>query len=463
MSLRLRLTLLYMGLMLPALVAFSIVVYLIASKRLYTGLDDGLITRVQTVRALLPTERPLEPGNVRTALAVLDQGTTVDLTFKVVDQNGRLLYASGRSAVSLPGPSQFRNGPDSSITWGNDENKSRVAYEPIRTTSGADGGYVVAAVPLRQTDAALEELQATFAVGVLLILLMTGGPAYLLAGRALQPVRQVSQRAAEIERTGDFQRQLPPSGSGDTAELVQTFNAMIVRVHRMLLSQRDFLANSSHELRRPLTVIRTYIDVLEDPRLSEDERTASLQEMREEAEMMSKLIADLLLISREGEQAMARGIVDLPMLCSRLYARLCAQDTAHRYSFSTQGEGRVVGDAERLEQMVSNLLENAAQNTPERGDIGLAVERENGTVRIRVTDNGAGIPEDEQPRVFERFFRGSNAQATRSDGYGLGLVIVKHVAESHGGHAGFHSRPGAGSSFVVELPALEDGEKLPVH
>jgi signal transduction histidine kinase len=452
-----------MGLMLPALVAFSVVVYLIASKRLYTGLDDGLITRVQTVRALLPNDRPLEPVGVRNSLLVLDQATTVDLTFKVVDSSGRVLYASGRSAVSLPGPSQFRNGPDSSITWGaGNDSKSRVAYEPIRTTGGDDAGYVVAAVPLKQTDAALEELRASFAVGVLLILLLTGGPAYLLAGRALQPVRTVSQRAAEIERTGDFERQLPPSGSGDTAELVQTFNAMIGRVHRMLLSQRDFLANSSHELRRPLTVIRTYIDVLEDPRLSEDERASSLSEMREEAEMMSKLIADLLLISREGEQAMAKGIVDLPTLCSRLYTRLRSQDPAHRYSFSTQGEARVVGDAERLEQMVSNLLENAAQNTPAQGAIGLAVERENGTVRIRVTDTGVGIPEDEQPRVFDRFFRGSNALATRSDGYGLGLVIVKHVAESHGGQAGFHSRVGSGSSFVVELPAIADGERAVV-
>jgi signal transduction histidine kinase len=452
-----------MGLMLPALVAFSVVVYLIASKRLYTGLDDGLITRVQTVRALLPNDRPLEPVGVRNSLLVLDQATTVDLTFKVVDSSGRVLYASGRSAVSLPGPSQFRNGPDSSITWGaGNDSKSRVAYEPIRTTGGDDAGYVVAAVPLKQTDAALEELRATFAVGVLLILLLTGGPAYLLAGRALQPVRTVSQRAAEIERTGDFERQLPPSGSGDTAELVQTFNAMIGRVHRMLLSQRDFLANSSHELRRPLTVIRTYIDVLDDPRLSEDERASSLSEMREEAEMMSKLIADLLLISREGEQAMAKGIVDLPTLCSRLYTRLRSQDPAHRYSFSTQGEARVVGDAERLEQMVSNLLENAAQNTPAQGAIGLAVERENGTVRIRVTDTGVGIPEDEQPRVFDRFFRGSNALATRSDGYGLGLVIVKHVAESHGGQAGFHSRVGSGSSFVVELPAIADSERAAV-
>jgi signal transduction histidine kinase len=267
-------------------------------------------------------------------------------------------------------------------------------------------------------------------------------------------VRSVSERAAEIERTGDFGSTMPISGSGETAQLVETFNAMIARVHRTLLSQRDFLANSSHELRRPLTVIRTYIDVLEDPRISVEERNASLAEMRIEAEMMGKLIADLLLISREGEQAMAKAEVDLPTLCSRLYSRLRAQDPAHRYTFSTRGEARVMGDAERLEQLVSNLLENAAQNTPALGEIDLAVERENGTVRIRVSDTGIGIPEAEQAHVFERFFRGTAAQSNRNDGFGLGLVIVKHVAESHDGSVDFHSRSGSGSSFVVELPAL---------
>ena len=98
---------------------------------------------------------------------------------------------------------------------------------------------------------------------------------------------------------------------------------------------------------------------------------------------------------------MGRGVVDLPTLCSRLYTRLKATDPAHRYVFTTtQGEARVLGDAERLEQMVSNLLDNAAQNTPPQGEIGLVVERDNGTVRIRVTDTGVGIPEEEQPHVW---------------------------------------------------------------
>jgi signal transduction histidine kinase len=110
--------------------------------------------------------------------------------------------------------------------------------------------------------------------------------------------------------------------------------------------------------------------------------------------------------------------------------------------------------------MVANLLDNAIQYTPERGSIDLTVARQNGSIRVAVTDSGIGIPQAEQAQVFERFFRGREALETHREGSGLGLVIVKHVAESHGGHVSFESQAGAGSTFVVELPALKDGSSV---
>src|SRR4051794_10852079 len=136
-----------MTLLLPALVAFSVVVYLVASNRLYTALDDGLIARVQAIRSLLPADGSLDPVAVRNGVSVLDTVTTADFPFKIVDPSGRLVSASGRSAVSLPGPSTFRAGPDTSITWGPGKDKGRAAYEPIRS-NGQTIGYVVAALPL---------------------------------------------------------------------------------------------------------------------------------------------------------------------------------------------------------------------------------------------------------------------------------------------------------------------------
>jgi signal transduction histidine kinase len=284
--------------------------------------------------------------------------------------------------------------------------------------------------------------------------LATGLPAYVLAGRALSPVRQVSALASDIERTADFTKRLPPNApSGETAELVQTFNSMIERVERMLVSQRDFLAESSHELRRPLAVLRTYIDLLQEPDLPESERISSIEDMRHEAEAMARLISDLLLLSRDGQQAMRRGEVDLSGICERLVARLREQDCAHKIEAKTERGLKVVGDSEKIEQMIRNLLENASQNTPANGEIDLNLSNGRGFARIEVRDSGRGIPLDEQGHIFDRFFRGREARNARAEGTGLGLAIVKHVAESHGGTVAFVSAPGSGTAFTVSLPS----------
>ena len=177
----------------------------------------------------------------------------------------------------------------------------RVLYEPI-VRNGETVGSVVAGQSLHETDVALDEIRKVFIFGGLGVLLLTAAPTYFLARRALYPVRQVSQLARDVERTADFTRRLPrPRGGGEMKELVDTFNAMIDRVEESLLAQRSFLADSSHELRRPLTVLRTNIDILNDPALPAEEREACFREARAEAEAMSRLLSDLLLLVARGE------------------------------------------------------------------------------------------------------------------------------------------------------------------
>ena len=288
-------------------------------------------------------------------------------------------------------------------------------------------------------------------------MLLTGAPAYYLAGRSLRPVREVAARAAEIERTGDFANALPYPASrrDEMAELVHAFNAMVERVIRMLAVQRDFLSHSSHELRRPLTVLRTYIDLLAHPDLPEDRREASLKEMRSEAESMSHMISNLLVLSREQEPSQLLLPVDLSALAERLVSQSRERAGSRPISFQADDGAFVLGDREGLEHMVANLVDNAIQYTPPSGSIAVGVEKRGSTVRLSVRDTGFGISENEQSRVFDRFFRGQAAVEASPDGSGLGLVIVKHVAESHGGNVHFESQPGLGTSFVVEMPALE--------
>jgi len=262
----------------------------------------------------------------------------------------------------------------------------------------------------------------------------------------------VAQAARDIEGTGDFSRRLDaPKASSEVAELVAAFNAMIERVEDTLVQQKSFLADSSHELRRPLTVLRTNIDILGEHDLSPEERERCVNEVRAEARVMSKLLADLLMLARENSQTVERAPVDLSQLCERALARLNA---GHDHELTAEIEARieVLGDRERLEQMVNNLLENAVQYTPAREKVGLSLRSSNDHAKLEVTDAGAGIEAAELGLIFERFYRGQSARASRPDGTGLGLSIVRYVAEAHGGTVSVISKPRKGSKFVVDLP-----------
>jgi signal transduction histidine kinase len=463
MSLRLRLTLSYILFLVPAVVVFGLVVYFVASARLYSALDDSLLARIQNLQLSLNEQNINNPSALRDSLAPLDVASSADFVFKVVSIDGRVLYASSREvATSLPDRSSMKVQPDQAMTWGPSSREVRVAYEAF-PQEGTPRGYLVGAVSFKQTDAAIDELRGVFIVGGILVVMLTSAPAYFIAGRSLQPVRALSARASEIERSGDFTTALPSVSSRDEmAELVRTFNAMTERVRRMLVVQRDFLAQSSHELRRPLTVIRTYIDVLGHADLRDREREVSLKAMRSEVNSMSHLISDLLVLSRQETHSESRGPVDLAALAERVFARNRRRAGARTLTFAGCTDAMVEGDVEGLDHMIANLVDNALQYTPAAGSVDMTVQRQNGNVLLSVTDSGIGIPQTEQPQIFDRFFRGDKAREANGEGSGLGLVIVKQVAESHGGRVSFDSWPDRGSRFVVALPAIGNAEPTSV-
>jgi len=452
-SLRLRLTFLYLGFLAVALVAFGVVAYVIAAKNVYDNLDDSLSARVQTVDSSLETAAgPLSEQDIDSSRRELERETSGDVVFQIRGLDGRLLYSSQPASGELPLPRNVSTAGQTFTSRKVQGRRLRILYQPV-TRDGQTLGSVVAGQSLQETDEALDEIRKVFIFGGLAVLLLTTGPTYALARRALNPVRQVSQLARDIERTADFTRRLPTSrGGGEMKELVATFNAMIDRVEQALVAQRSFLADSSHELRRPLTVLRTNIDILNDPALPAEEREACVQEMRAEAEAMSRLLSDLLLLSREEKQAIGEAPVDYSLLCEQAVARLRTQDAHHKTVAEVVPGVRVQGDRERLAQMLWNLLENAAQYTPDGGQIELHLRPVNGFARVEVQDTGIGIAEEDLPHVFDRFYRGEGARAIRADGVGLGLAIVKYVAEAHTGTATVSSQPGRGTTFSVDIP-----------
>ncbi len=455
MSLRTRLALLYVLLAAPALATFAIVVFLIAHKQVYASVDNGLRSRSAAITSSLAhVSGPLTPTDITLSAAALDRQAIAGDAFDILDTTGRVLYSSSHTSAGVPIERLPRSGSYQTITL--DEDRVRTYLTPI-IRLGQTNGYVETRTSLAQTEETLGDLRWVLALGGLSIAVLIGLPSYFLAGRALQPVSSASRLAREIEATGDFSRRLPEvRGRGDLAELTSTLNNLIQRVDQMMAAQRDFLAESSHELRRPLTIIRTNIDVMNDPRLSPEDRESIEKEMRAEAQAMSRLITDLLLLAREQRVEMKQQRFNLTAVCEHAIevTKLRFGDR-HVFDVSLEPGLEYVGDQDQFLRVLENLLENACIYTPGAGRVTFDLRREADSLHISVSDNGVGISEADQPRIFDRFYRAAGSQAIKPDGFGLGLAIVKHVVVSHGGTIALLSREGAGSMFSIDLPILD--------
>jgi two-component system OmpR family sensor kinase len=453
--LRLRLTIVYVVLLAGALVGLSLSVYLVTSNRISESVNEKL--RLQgdaVITALNPIDPPLSAETMRANQWLrLEEEAASGIIFQLRSLDGRVLYSSFPPG-SPDLPLLATGNPPESFFATTDirEERFRLQYQPIRQDDQVLGGMVTGQ-SLKDTDEALNQVRTTLVFGGVAVLLITNVPAYMLAGRVLQPVRRVSRLARDIERTADFSRRVPLSAAGDEmAELTATFNSMIKRVERTLEAQKAFLADSSHELRRPLTVLRTNIAILHDPSLPAEEREVCLREMRAEAEAMSRLLSDLLLLSRRRRDEIVRAPVDLSAICEQTVARLRARDSDHKLVAEIVAGAQVRGDEKRLRQMLENLLENSVDYTPVGGRIELNVRLVDGLARLEVRDTGIGISNQDLPHIFDRFYRGQDARATRSEGTGLGLAIVKYIVDAHSGSIEVTSQPGRGTTFVVDLP-----------
>jgi len=458
-TLRLRLTLLYVGLLAAALAVTGITGYVIAAHRIYAGLDDSLTLRAQAVAlALEPIGTEFNQEDIENNKGELDAlASKADLVFQLRRADGTVLYSSAQPpSGSLPPPDDTRSLVGGFATKDVRGEDTRILYQPLPT-----GGSIEVGESLSGANGAVSEIRDVIVVGGLAALLVTAVSGYTLSGRALRPVRNVSQMARDIEETADFTRRLDKSaGEGEVRELVSAFNAMIERVEQTLAHQKSFLADSSHELRRPLSVLQTNVDILSRPNLSQADRERCVAEVRVEAQIMRRLVADLLMLAREESQSIERARVDFSSVCERALARV-KQEDSHELREEIEPGIVVLGDGERLDQMVGNLLDNAVQYTPREGRVAFGLQRFNGRVQLEVRDTGQGIKADEIAHVFERFYRGESARASRPAGTGLGLAIVKYVAEAHGGTVSVVSEPTNGTTFVVELPIPGDGETRP--
>jgi len=287
---------------------------------------------------------------------------------------------------------------------------------------------------------------------VLVLLILAVISAAILIGRALSPVKKVTATAQSIASSSDLSRRVNYHGPKDEiGQLAATFDRMIEQLDGLLRSQRSFVADASHELRGPLTVIRGNLDLLKR-NLGEEDRQESLRALEAEAGRMARIVNDLLILA-EAES----GPPERQQLVSLKDIVLDAQDRAllmagdRRIVMERQDDLWVKGDAHKLDQLVWNLVSNAVKYTPDGGTITLSLFQEGDWARLEVTDTGIGIPPEHLPHIFDRFYRVDKARSRAGGGTGLGLAIVKGIAEQHGGRVSVISEPGKGSTFTVWL------------
>jgi two-component system, OmpR family, sensor kinase len=298
----------------------------------------------------------------------------------------------------------------------------------------AAGGAVIVAGSTHDLEETLASLHLFVLVAGLVASALGAAAVAILMTRALRPLGELAESAADVERTGDPRRRLPePAARDEVGTLATTLNEMLASLERARDNERRFLADASHELRTPLTALRGNVDYL-----ARHGATPELvAELEADAERLARLADDLLALSREESAGEPTEVIRLDGLVRAA--------SGPRVEPGALEPVAVKGDRAALERALANLVRNAELYGPEGGRITVGAEQENGVARLTVADEGAGLVPEEAERAFARFWRGAGGKP----GSGLGLAIVRATAERHRGCA-----YAEGSRFTIELPAV---------
>lgn len=313
------------------------------------------------------------------------------------------------------------------------------------------------------TDATDDAIQALFVL-VPIAILLSGLGAWWIAGAALRPVERMRADAQRLSDSGARELIGSPGTSDALDRLTATFNQLLTRLHTAMDRRRDFVADAGHELRTPLAVLQTELEMASRSGRSTEDLLDSIHHAREEAARVAALAEDLLLLAQSDEPT--RLVRPMPVEPAEIVAEsVQAHDRDarnHRLTVEVEVVGRsmmATVDPAALRRIVDNLLSNAIRHTPPDGSVEVTVSYAVRHVTITVADTGEGFPSDFLPRAFERFARAdsSRSRSATGSGSGLGLSIVRTLARAHGGEAAARNRPEGGAEVAVRLP-LQPGD-----
>jgi two-component system OmpR family sensor kinase len=490
-TIRSQLTVWYTVALAATVLAFGIATSLVDRQAKYAELDRRLAAEANLAAGLL-AESQLAGGQVVEEVSPSLAGLRLSLVGRlepiadylvVVDSAARVVYSSAEARRLSPPASEdlarraFAIPPDAERqTFDVILDRVPLRFVARHVARAAPARPVIVAVlvgaPTRDLDIAPQRILTSMVFISPLILLFAVGVGYLLSARALRPVGQMIDELEAITDGRSLHRRLPaPLGAGDElARLANTLNAMMARLETSFGALRRFIADASHELKTPLTVMRAGVErALTDPRTAQ-ETIGSLDETLQEIRRMTELVDALLTLARvdEGRMEMHTESVELNALLAEVYetAQMLGEDAALEVTLEILPEPVVVrADRARMRQLVMNLVSNAVKYTPPQGRVWLALTAGPETATISVRDSGIGIAPGDVDRVYDRFWRADAARSRTGErpGIGLGLSICKWIAEAHGGSIAVTSRPGRGSTFTVTLPRFATSQTVVIE
>lgn len=461
-SIRLKLTALYVAVFGLFLVAFSGWVYMMMEQKLNQTVDQRLKTMAEligktdlcAVPSFLPPEFERRLNHI---FGVRPTGKFV----RLLDLSGTI-GSRTENLEDIPVDRQvLKRVSKGEIVYQTqnlfgDEVPVRFINYPLLDYRKKVRGVIQVGTSLEYVQASMQNLLLILLISVPTLIFIAGLAGYFLAGKALKPIRDIAATTRHITANNLDERITIEVAKDDIGQLSQTINEMLDRLSAAFMKIKQFSADASHELRTPLTILRGEVEIgLRGERPVAEYREILVSNL-EEIERMSKIVSDLLLLSRSdmGQEVLSWETVNLQELLDELipqFVMLAAQKGV-TLSEDVQPVAPVRGDSLRLRQLAANLLTNAIRYTPEGGQVVVRLRDGDRGVELAVEDTGIGIPEPDLPRIFDRFYRVDKARSRDEGGNGLGLSIVKWIVDAHHGEIGVESVVGEGSIFTVILP-----------
>ncbi|HEY6271942.1 MAG TPA: ATP-binding protein [Terriglobales bacterium] len=459
LSVRGRLTLWYLVVLGVSLILVEVVVYLAVRGSIGNTIDDDLQARlVATVDFLKQHINTDSPAEFQDEFEEYSASRPGGELLQISDSSGNWVFQSAslrKYAISPARPDSAAQGKAFRTLTVEGRTVLRVLEGEVRLNPKV---YLIqVATDTTQSLSVLYKLRWLLLILTPLSLGLATAGGYWLSTRALEPVMQITSEARLISTERLHQRLEVPQTSDELQSLAETLNAMLARIESSFKRTTQFTADASHELRTPITIIRTTAEIALRGQKDDTAYKKALSDLLEEAERTGTLIDDLLTLARlDSAQPPTLVAVDLTKAVESAFIRISPW-TEHKHITAslkiTNDPIWIRGDEESLIRLFFILLENAVKYTPPEGNIRASIQTAGDQVTVEVHDLGIGIPAADIPHIFDRFYRVDKARSREQGGFGLGLAIAKSIAQMHGAQLSVKSIEGQGSSFRVVFAA----------